>query len=303
MNASRLIIVGLALSPALLFGQKREEIVAIQRDVAQLEEQVKQLQKTMDEQLKNINGMLQQLVDNASKTSSAMTGFQQNIDQKMSDQQTRLVAPVATLGTKVDSMSDDFRSVRENVSGLMNRMGKMDAQLTDINAAIRTLAAAAVPVAPPPAVTPTGGAAAANGDNPPPDLSADSLYQSAKRDFTSGKDELAFEEFTKYLKYFKQTENAPEAQFYIGELYMRANQYDDAVKAYDAVVERFPENPNNPKAIYMKGVALQKLNKKTDAAAEFRRVIKKYPDASITKNAHQRLRELGLEPTTSKKRG
>jgi len=37
MNASRLLLLTIAVSPGLLLGQKHDELVSIQRDVAQLE--------------------------------------------------------------------------------------------------------------------------------------------------------------------------------------------------------------------------------------------------------------------------
>src|SRR5580704_15205660 len=81
----RLLIFGLAFGPLLLMGQKKEDIVAIQRDLA------------------------------------------------------KLVAPLATLGAKIDQMADDFRSASVNIADLVRKMDKLNARVDDISSAVRTL--------------------------------------------------------------------------------------------------------------------------------------------------------------------
>ena len=188
-------------------------------------------------------------------------------------------------------MSDDFRSVRENVADLSVRLGKLDGKLTDIferraNVERSRLAASARPNA-------TMAAAPAG---PPAErmASAETLYQNAFRDYSSGKDDLAMDEFTQYLKFFADTENGPSAQYYVGSIYDRAKQYEDGVQAFDAVLERFPENPKTPDALYMKGVELMKGGHRTDAATEFRAFLKRYPDNDLAAKAQSHLREMGL---------
>jgi TolA-binding protein len=297
MTYSRLASCAILLiSPAFLFAQKREDILSIQRDVAQLQDQVKQLQAAQDQKLAAIQALVQQAVDESAKLSAALSAMQKNVGDRLADQQTKVVAPVATLGTKVDEMSDDLRSVRENVAALSTRMGSLDTKLTDISSAVRTLSTPAV-VPPPPAAGAQGGTPA------PAGVTAENLWTNAYRDYSSAKDELAMNEFTDYLKYFGQTENAPSAQYYIGELYMRAKQYDDAAQAFDAVLERYPENPKTPDALYMKGVALMNTSKRSDAATEFREFLDRYPAHNLAAKAQAHLRTLGASgarPSTAR---
>ena len=109
----RLLILGLvfALWPALLMAQKKEDIVAIQRDLANVEDQVKQLQRAQDEKMAALQTMLQQAVDASGHVNTGSRAVQKELDTRLTDQQTKLVAPLATLGAKVDQMADDFRSV------------------------------------------------------------------------------------------------------------------------------------------------------------------------------------------------
>jgi TolA-binding protein len=294
MKASRLAAFGLLLIPAFLSAQKREDILSIQRDVAQLQDQVKQLQASQDQKMAALQSLIQQAIDASSKSTAAMSGLERTVSDRLNDQQSKIQAPVVTLGTKVDQMSDDLRSVRENVAELSTRLANLDNKLADISSAVRTLSTP--PVAPPPAAGATPGTAA-QAPAPPPGVSAESLWQNAFRDYSSGKDELAMNEFNDFIKYFPQSDNAPAAQYYVGMLYDRAKQYDDAAQAFDAVLERYSANPKTPDSQYMKGVELMKAGKRTDAGAEFKEFLSLYPTHSLARNAQQHLRELGLSAT------
>src|SRR5579863_4537102 len=96
MNVSRLVVLVIFVGPAVMVGQKKEELQSVQRDVAQLQEQVKQLQHSQDEKMAALQTLLQQAVDAANHTASGMTAMEKEVDAKLSAQQTSLVAPVAT---------------------------------------------------------------------------------------------------------------------------------------------------------------------------------------------------------------
>src|SRR5258708_4870305 len=136
----RLVFLWVMIAP-VLFGQKREDILSIQRDVASLQEQVRQLQKTQDDRMAAMQSMLQQAVDASTKVAGGLTALQRDIDKKLTDQQGGLVTPIATMNTKIDQMSDDFRSVATNVADLVRRMNALDTKLADIKSAISTIQA------------------------------------------------------------------------------------------------------------------------------------------------------------------
>jgi TolA-binding protein len=300
MKASRLVLLSIALTPAILLGQKKEDLASIQRDVASMDDHVKQLQKTFDEKMAALLAMLQQSIDASNKAVAAMAAMQQNLDQKLAEQQTKLVAPMATLGTKVDEMSGDFSAVRENVRELVRHMNDLDTKVTDISSAVRTLNNP-VPVPPAPNA-PVAGTAAQAPEGPPPGMSPELSYNAAYRDFQAKKDDQAFQEFDQYLKYYSQSENAPNAQYYIGQIYWRGEQWEDAAKAFDLVLEKYPANSKTQESQYMKACALMKAKHPTAAAAEFKSFIAKYPGSPRAGDAHNHLRELGMESSSSKKR-
>src|SRR6202044_3238337 len=59
-NVTRLLVLALAVSPASLLAQKKDDLTSIQRDVAQLEDQVRQLQKSQDEKNAALTALVQQ---------------------------------------------------------------------------------------------------------------------------------------------------------------------------------------------------------------------------------------------------
>lgn len=289
LAALQLVFLGCLPAPSLL-AQRREDILSIQRDVAQLQDQIKQLQTSQDQKLTALESLIKQALDQSNQASASMTALQRTLTDRLNDQQSKVAAPIAVLGTKVDQSSDDVRAVRENLAALSNRVANLDNKLSDISSAVRTLSQ---PQAAPPPPASGGPPAAGGAPIPPAGTSAESLWLNAFRDYSSGKDELAMMEFNDYLKYFPTAENAASAQYYVGQLYNRAKMYDDAVKAFDAVLERYPDNPKTPDAMYGKADALAHGGHKIEAAAEFKDFLARFPTHSLARNAQAQLRDLG----------
>jgi TolA-binding protein len=289
LAALQLVLFGCLPAPSL-HAQKREDILSVQRDVAQLQDQIKQLQTSQDQKLAALESLIKQALDQSNQASASMTGLQRTLTDRLNDQQSKVAAPIAVLGTKVDQSSDDIRAVRENLAALSSRVANLDNKLSDISSAVRTLSQPQA--APPP---PSSGAPPAAGAAPipPAGTSAESLWLNAFRDYSSGRDELAMMEFNDYLKYFPTAENAASAQYYVGQLYNRAKMFDDAVKAFDAVLERYPDNPKTPDALYGKADALAHGGHRTEAAAEFKDFLARFPTHSLARNAQAQLRDLG----------
>lgn len=284
------------LFPVLGFAQNRFE-KEMMRDIALLNEQVRTIQRTLDEKLSNLQLLLQQNQDNISKLNTAMGIMESGIRDRLREQEKTVAAPVAVLGTKVDQMSNDFLGVKESIADLNRQMSRLQTQLVDISNAVKTLSA---PPPPPPGAFPGPGGSASG---PPAGVSADSLYQNALRDRTSGNLDLALQEFRDYLNWYGNTDYAPSAQFYIGDILYQRNDYEGALKAFDLVLEKYSENIRTDEARYMKGQTLLKMNQRTAAAQEFRELIRNSPSSSLVPKAQSELRKLGYTaPAASKKK-
>jgi tol-pal system protein YbgF len=210
----------------------------------------------------------------------------------------QLITPVANLSTKMDQMSTDFNGVRESVSDLNERLGKIQTQIVDLSNTVKVLQS---PPAPPPgAGTVPGTMAPGAPAGPPAGMSAKQVYESALRDQSGGNLDLAQQGFEEYLKWFSDTELAPNAQFYIGEISYSKNDFANAIKAYDAVLERFPENNKTPDAMFKKGMALLRSGQRNQAGQEFLAVIQKFPNSEVAQKARAQRKALGLSvPSTA----
>jgi tol-pal system protein YbgF len=293
-------LVRLVFFPALIaslgFAAPDKEIVELNRTVSSLEEQVRQLQRTLDEKLAVLTTLAQQSIELSNKGNTSVTVLESGLREKMAEQQKTLVAPVMAISSKVDQMFTEFQGLKESVGDLSERMNKLQTQLVDLGNTVKTLQS---PPAPPP---PTG---AAGLSGPPPGLSAKQLYDSAMKDRSGGNLDLSLQGFEEYLKYFSDTDLAPNAQFYIGQIYYDKNEFGKAITAFDTVLERYPENNKTPDAMYMKGMALLKSTQRTQAAKEFLALIQKYPNAEVSAKARQQRKALGMSaaPSTPAKRG
>ncbi len=273
-----------------------KDLVQLQRD---LEDKINSVQLDLDTKLAAINGVLSAMQADTRRTADQVASMQESIGNSVA----KSLTPVAGLGTKVDSMGDDVRSLKDALSDLSSRLERMDAKMTDLKNQLQVIqspppapAATAAPTTPggTSALLPSGAPSQAPA-NPalPMGLSADKSYNDAATDLQTGKTDLAYNEFQQYLTYFPNTELAANAQYYIGEIDYNKSNYSGAVKAFDAVLEHYPNNPKTSDAHLMKAYALLKMNRKTAAVQEFRILVARYPNSDNARRALQQLRALG----------
>jgi TolA-binding protein len=302
MSLSRVAILLFALSP-FAFGASKE-IMELQRDVAMLQDQVRNLQSTLDQKVAAIQTLTQQTLDSANRTNTAVAVMENRFDETMKKQELSLNGPVANVGQKLDQMSEDFRAVRESVLDMNTRMGKLDAKMADLQNLINTTRSA--PAAPPPGISaPPGDPNSSQASSgPPPGMQAESLYTNAFRDYQAGKYDIASGEFNDYMKYFGNTSFAPNAQYYLADIYYRKQDYANAMQNFDSVLEKYTEGSKTPDAHYMKAMCEMNLGHNDAAARDFRDVYSRYVDVDpdIAAKAKARLREMGLTVGTSAKR-
>ncbi|HZT31420.1 MAG TPA: tetratricopeptide repeat protein [Bryobacteraceae bacterium] len=287
MTFRRLLLPAVLFSAGHLFAASKE-IIELQRDVAQIQDQLRNLQRSQDEKLSALTVLVQQALDAANKANTSVAVLESGIRQNLKDQEKSVVAPVAGVGLKIDQMTTDFQSLRDSVADVSARMGKLQQQIIDLSNAMKTMQ---TPAAPPP----PGGDAAAAGGAPP--IPAETLYANAMRDRSGGKPQLALQEFSDYLKYYGNTDLAPNAQFYIGEIHYQQGDYDSAIQEFDTVLEKYPDNNKTADAMYMKGITLMKMGQRTKGAQELRELIRKFPSSNLSEKACNQVKAVGLSCT------
>jgi tol-pal system protein YbgF len=277
------------------FASTKDDLIQLQRN---MEDRINSVQNDLDSKLAALTGVVTAMQADTRRTADQVASMQETVGTNVA----KSLTPVAGLGSKVDSMGDDVRSLKDALADLSARLERMDAKMTDLKNQMQVMQSP--PSAPPSAVpggtsallpsTAAPGSGQPSSSTPPMGMSADKSYNDAASDLQTGKTDLAYNEFQQYLTYYPNTELAANAQYYIGEIDYNRSNYTGAVKAFDAVLEHYPNNPKTSDAHLMKAYALLKSNQRNRAVQEFRILVAKYPNSDNSRRALQQLRALGV---------
>lgn len=247
-----------------------KEIIQLQTQVQQLQEQMTAMKTSFDERMGVMKNLVEANTDATNKTTAAITTLQNSLTKQQGD-----------ASGHVDQLSGQIQALNDTLDELKVRLAKVSKQLEDMQSAQQSMAAQQQA---------TQAQAQAQSQAPPPDV----LYANALRDYNGGKNDLAVQEFTDYLKFYPNTDLAGNAYFYLAELQFRAGNYQQAVGNYDQVLQNFPSGNKAASAQLKKGFALIEMGQKDDGVQELRHLIQRYPKTSEAVQARDRLRKLGV---------
>lgn len=311
MRILRLIGMVLLTLPTLLPAANKEH-EAMMRDLALLQDQLRVMQKSLDERMAALMAVVQQSVNSADKSNTSILVLETKMTERMTTLERSLTQSLANMSAKVDTMADEFRILKENMADLNSKMGRLQTKFVDVENAVKTMQN---PPPPPPAAAgtePTPGTAAAGVpglsqmSRPPAGVSAETVYRDAYRDQLAGKNDQALEGFENYLRWYPGTDLACNAQFYIGNVYFKKKELEKALAAFDDVLEKYPSDCNKRNdALHAKAKVLVEGNQPSAAAAVYRQLRKENPTGEWATKANAGLRELGFSantPATKKRR-
>jgi tol-pal system protein YbgF len=270
------------------------EIIELQHDVTTLLQGQKDLATQMTQDHTVMKTLVEQTGDNVGKLNATMSSLQKSVQDVQ-----------ANSGARLDTMSTQVQGLSDNLEEIKSRLGKLNQQLVDLQNTVQSLDAKISGSAPPPAASTSNSGftpSAGGGSSAPPSAampsgsapSADTLYSNGLRDITSGKYDLARQEFQDYLKFYGDTDLASNAQFYLGEIAYSQRNYDQAVTEYDRVLTNYPRSFKLAPARFKKGMALIELGQKNTGIRELREVVKRYPGTEEERRARAKLKELGV---------
>ncbi len=282
---------GALLGPAPV-GAVAREIIELQTGVTQLIQGQQAMQTAITQNAAVERTLIDQSLDAVNKLSVSMAAVQKNT-QDFS----------AASGARLDTMGTQVQGLSDNVADLQARLGKLDQKLADIQNTLQNVDSKLASPAPPP-LPPASGAAglgpasmpsagSAPGTSSGPSASADVLYSNGLRDINGKHYDLASQEFQDYLRYYGSTDLASNAQFYLGEIAFMQGDFQQALDAYNKVVENFPKSFKLASARMRKGYCLAELGQKAAAIRELRAVVRQYPGTDEAKRSAAKLRELG----------
>jgi tol-pal system protein YbgF len=266
----------LALLAALWLGATpawgvSKEIVQLQTQVQALQDQMARMQQSFDERMGVMQHLVEQSTDNVNKVAASITQLQTALQKQQTDS-----------GAHADQISGQIQALNDTLDELKARLAKVSKQMEDLQATQQSLAAQQAQQQ-------------QQAQAPPPDI----LYNNALRDYNAGKNDLAVQEFSDYIKYYPNTDLAGNCYYYLADIEYKQGNFQQAAKDYDQVLQNFPTGNKAPAAQLKKGLALIELGQNDDGIAELRHLIQRYPRTNEAVQARDKLRKMGVSATGS----
>ena len=246
-----------------------KEIIQLQTQVQALQDQMTHMQQSFDERMGVMKNLMDQNTDSMNKVTAAIIALQTSLEKLQSDN-----------SGKADQLSGQIQALNDSIDELKSRLANISKQLNDVQAAQQNQAAAAAALQ---------AQQQALAQAPPPDV----LYNNALRDYNAGKNDLAKQEFSDYVRFYPTTDLAGNSFFYLAEIQFKQGDYQGAIKNYDQVLQNFATGNKAPSSDLKKGLALIELGQKDDGIAELRHVIQRYPRSNEALQAREKLRKMG----------
>jgi tol-pal system protein YbgF len=243
----------------------KEEIIRLQSDVLQLQNQMRLVQKSVDESAAILKSLLEQLNDQIATTNLRMEG----LAQALRSQSTEVGTSVAQLRQELQSLSVKWDDTNTRIAALQQKLQENQLQVQSLRQA------------------PTGAEGAS--------MEPDQVYSAVYNDYLMGNYDLAIAGFQDFLVNFPDGEYADNASYYLGVCYNEKKRFEPAIQAFDQVINLYPKGDKTPAAYYKKALALEQLQKNTEAIETLKKLLIIFPDSQEAKMADQELANLDVQ--------
>ncbi|MFZ1985812.1 MAG: tol-pal system protein YbgF [Desulfatitalea sp.] len=259
---------------------------ANQKDVIILDERLMVLERQNQEAQKRISNELDRFGKSNQSAETELRGQYAGIYANME----KLQQDTRMLSGQIEEISHQMdRKASASEGDLKTRLDKMEERLAQIERYLNMESSGGkIPVA----GKAGGGTTAGPPESGAKELTAEQMYAAAKQAFDGGQMEKARQGFQQMLKTYPKSEDADNAQFWIGETYFNEKWYEKAILEYQAVIEKFPKGNKASAAMLKQGYAFIKLNDKANARLILKEIEKKYPKSNEAKIAAEKLKEL-----------
>ena len=259
----------------------------------------------MAAELRMLQEQTQQLAITLAAVNQALAESVKLLNARMDEDSNAIRKGFADQKLLIDNMATDVSRIRERANDTNVRIGSLQEELEALRTTVQTLQQTAVaPSAPSPVVDPLApagtGTSTAPAPLPPPvappstaGLSPTRLYETAQADYFAGQWSSAISGFEAFLRAFPRSEQADDAQLYIGETYFAQNQWSEAIAAYNQLIQSYPGTNSVPVAYYKRGLAQERLGQIDAARTSWEAAAKSFPDSDAGRLAKQNLDRLG----------
>ncbi len=133
----------------------------------------------------------------------------------------------------------------------------------------------------------------AKADSKPADDPSTTLkaYESALSLFKAGKYKEAAAAFDKFVKTYPDTEQAPAAQFWLGNSYYAVGDCKQVITSQQKLLAKWPKNSRAPDAMANIANCQAELGQKADSQKTLKDLVAKYPDSKAAGAAKQQIKK------------
>jgi tol-pal system protein YbgF len=124
-----------------------------------------------------------------------------------------------------------------------------------------------------------------------PETSApQAMYDAAKALFDKGEFSKARDQFQVFLSRYTDSDNADNAQFWIGETHYREGWYEKAILEYQKVIDNYPKGNKVRACLLKQGFAFYNIGDKDNARLILKELVAKYPKSPEAQLATEKLK-------------
>jgi tol-pal system protein YbgF len=126
-----------------------------------------------------------------------------------------------------------------------------------------------------------------------PQVGESEAYESAVNLILKSREyDKAIPAFQSFIERFPNSEYAPNAHYWLGQLLFNKQQWSDASEQFNIVVNRFSGSTKRPDALLKLGVIAERNGDNASARQLFLQVVNEHPDSSAKRLAESRLNNL-----------
>ncbi|MEN8759898.1 MAG: tol-pal system protein YbgF [Desulfobacterales bacterium] len=246
-----------------------DRLAAVEGQLARQKTQIEKFSQTSENKEQNIRGQTANLrieIESMREQIGVINGRLEEIEYRVKQEKD------ASGLTELDRIKDDTRVMNSRITSIE--------QYLDMGGAAKPSAVKPAPAKVPAARVPLSS------------LSEQALYDQAKQAFDAGELEKARQGFQEFTKRFPDSQNADNAQFWIGEIYYREKWYEKAIVEYQKVVEDYPKGNKIRSAMLKQGYSFLNIGDKANARLILKDLISKYPNTTEAQLATQKLSQI-----------
>ena len=263
----KLLVAGLLLILAAVpASSQNKDMLRLQADMITLQQQVKQLQTSVDEN----NAAIKSLVEKVADQVNTLAGGLQKITQAVEGVKAQNDASTKEMRTIMTMLGSSVGDLQEGLSSIRAQIGTVSQQVTTLKT------------------------------NAEPLPGLNDLWRTAMLDSLTGNYELSISGFQEFLSKYPNDPRAAEAHLRIGDALFNTKKYDQAETEFDLVLQKYPESDTTRAALLKKGLAQAETNQ-PQAKETLSEVVKRFPNTSEAQAAQQKLRE--LQPAAPRRPG